>query len=63
MYDQYSAKQEAVEISLAQSENLVIRYTNELKRAKANVERLEKLLALLDANPQVTEIIQLMGRG
>lgn len=36
---------------------------HDLKRARANVERLEELGKLLDANPSTSRILELLGRG
>ncbi len=35
----------------------------ELQRAQANVARIQELLALLDKNPEVNRIMELLGKG
>jgi hypothetical protein len=36
--------------------------SNQLKRAQAEVSRLEELITLLDQNPEVNRIMELLGR-
>ena len=36
---------------------------SQLQQAKANVLRIEELLSLLDANPQVDRILELLQKG
>lgn len=63
-YDRYSDQ-----LDKAQAANNCIRPANlreqltfQLREAQTNVARLEELLALLDKNPEVNRIMELLGR-
>lgn len=59
--DQYDTAVKAVELRPS-TVSLKQEMQHELDRAKANVNRLERLNKLLDENPNITEILQLLGR-
>lgn len=62
MYDEDQVETGSQLEAIPKMESLSARYNRELQQAEDKVIRLRKLLKLLEANPQVTEIIQLMER-
>lgn len=56
--DKYDTANQACEV---RSRNLLETLSQDLIRARANVQRLEELINLLDKNPEVNRIMELLG--